>query len=91
MDVAVLHEDLEDLAGLVGEQHVVGHDDRGAAAGLEDRQDVLEEVELLVARLDDEVVAVGRLVGALGAERRVGEDDVVALAARGLRRSSRRA
>ena len=30
----------------------------------------------------DEVVAVGRLVRALGAERRVGQDDVVALAAR---------
>ena len=59
MDVAVLHQDLEDLAGLVGEQHVVGHDDRGTAAWLEDREDVLDEVELLVAGLDDEVVATG--------------------------------
>ena len=83
MEVAVLHEDLEDLAGLVGEEHVVGHDDGGAAAGLEDGQDVLEEVELLVAGLDDEVVAVRCLVRALGAERRVGQDDVEALAASG--------
>ena len=59
MDVAVLHEDLEYLASLVGEQHVVGHDDCGATAGLEDGQDVLEEVELLVACLDNEVVAAG--------------------------------
>ena len=52
MEVAVLHQDLEDLAGLVGEEDVVGNHDGGPAAGLEDGQDVLEEVELLVARLD---------------------------------------
>ena len=50
VEVAVLGEDLEDLAGLVGEEAVVGQDDRGPAAGLQDRQDVLDEVELLVAR-----------------------------------------
>ena len=53
------HEDLEDLAGLVGKQAVVGQDDRGPAAGLEDGQHVLDEVELLVAGRDGEVVALG--------------------------------
>ena len=42
---------------------------------------VLDEVELLVARLDGEVVALGGLVRALGAEGRIGEDAVVPLAA----------
>ena len=43
-------EDLEHLAGLVGEEAVVRQHDGGPAAGLEDGQDVLDEVELLVAR-----------------------------------------
>ena len=82
MQVAVLREDLEDLAGLVGEQAVVRQHDGGPAAGLQDGQDVLEEVELLVDVCDREVVAVGRLVRALGAERRIGEDHVEAPARR---------
>src|SRR5262249_45099161 len=67
--------------GLVGEQYVVGHHDGSAAAGLEDGEDVLEEVELLVVGLDNEVLTPWRLVGALGAEGRVGQHDVIALAA----------
>ena len=78
------HEDFEDLARLVGEQAVVGQDDRGPAAGLEHGEDVLDEVELLVAGLDREILAVGGLVGPLGAERRVGEDAIEALGRRGL-------
>ena len=42
----------------------------------------MKEVELLVACGHDKVVAHGRLVGALGAEWRVREDDVEALTAR---------
>ena len=86
--IAVLHQHLEDLAGLLGEEHVVGHDDRGPSTGLEDRQDVLDEVELLVARLNDEVFTIGGLVGTLGAERRIREDDVVPLRRMAPRRSS---
>ena len=74
MQRAVLHENLEDFAGLVLEEAVVRQHDRGASAGLERGEDVLDEVELLVARLDGEVVAVGRLVRALSAEGRIGED-----------------
>ena len=81
VQVAVLHQNLEDLAGLALEQAVVRQHHRGASAGLEHRQDVLDEVELLVAGLDGEVVAVGRLVRALGAEGRIGEHHVVTLAA----------
>ena len=40
---------------------------------------MLDEVELLVGGRDREVVAVGGLVRALGAERRVGQDDVEAV------------
>ena len=81
VQVAVLHEHLEHLAGLALEQAVVRQDHRGASAGLEDGEDVLDEVELLVAGLDGEIVAVGGLVRALGAEGRIGEHHVVTLAA----------
>ena len=77
---AVFGEDLEDLARLVGEQAVVGQYDGGAAAGLEDGHDVLDEVKLLVGGGDCEILAGRRLVGALGAEGRIGHDDVKAAA-----------
>ena len=38
------------------EEDVVGQDHRGAAVGVQDRHDVLHEVELLVARRRDEVL-----------------------------------
>ena len=79
MYVAVLHQHLEDFTSLLGKQHVVGYNNRGPPTRLEDREDVLDEVELLVAGLDHEVFTIGGLVGSLGPERRVGEDDVVAL------------
>jgi len=68
VEVAILSQDLEDFAGLVDEKAVVGKDDRCAAALLENRQDVLDEVELLVARRDREVIPLGRLVCALRPE-----------------------
>ena len=40
------------------EEHVVGHDDRTASADLQDRMDVLNEVELLVAGRGPEVLAL---------------------------------
>jgi hypothetical protein len=57
MKVAIFHEDLEDLTGLVGEEDVIRYYDRSAAARLENRNHVLDEVELLVAGRDHEVVA----------------------------------
>ena len=91
MQVAVLGEDLEDFAGLVREQAVVGQHHRGASAGLEHGQDVLDEVELLVAGRDGEVVAVGGLVRALRAEGRIGEDARRNARRRRVRRWCRRA
>src|SRR5262249_53202271 len=44
-------------AGAALEEHVVGHDHRGAAVDLQDRLHVLHEVELLVARGGPEVLA----------------------------------
>ena len=71
-------------------QHVVRQHHRRAAVLLEDGEDVLEEIELLVARARPEIVAVdderflGRLArlvddghAALLAERRIGQDDLV--------------
>ena len=83
VQVAVLGEHLEHLAGLVGEQAVVGHDHRGAAAGFQQRHDVLQEVELLVRGLDRQVVALRRLVRPLVAERRIGQHHVEAPVAAG--------
>lgn len=56
--VAVLAEHLEDLPGLIRKEHIVRHDDRRTAAGLEDRLHMLNEIELLVARLDHKIFAV---------------------------------
>lgn len=80
VEVAVGGQNLDNLAGFVLEQAVVGQNHRGAAAAFQDSHHLLDEIQLLVAGVDGEVVAVRRLVGALGAERRVGKDAVVALA-----------
>ncbi len=76
------------------EEHVVRHDDSGPAMLLEDREDVLEKVELLVAGRRPEVVAVDRQAfllrlaffihnrhAALLAERRIGHHHFVIFAA----------
>ena len=59
VQVAVFAQDLEHLAGLVREQAVVRQYHRRPATRLQHRQDVLDEVQLLVARRNREVVAVG--------------------------------
>ena len=71
MHAAILHDDFEDLTRFVLEQAIVGQDYGGAASGLERAEDVLDEVELFVAGLDGEVVAVGRLIRAFRAEGRI--------------------
>ena len=81
VQVAILHENLEDFAGLALEKTVVRQHHRGASAGLERGQDVLDEIELLVAGLDREVFALGRLIRAFRSEGRIGENHVVPLAA----------
>ena len=59
MHVGLLEQFAADrLAGAALEEHVVGQHHRRAAVLLEDREDVLEEVELLVAGRGPEVVAV---------------------------------
>lgn len=77
------------LAGSALEQHIVGQHHGGRSARLQHGNDVLKEVQLLVSRLDDEVVAdtalllrpdaniLARDAEALPlAERRVGQDYV---------------
>ena len=106
VDVGLLEQFAADgFAGAAFEEHVVGQHHRGAAVLLEDGEDVLEEVELLVARAGPEVVAVDDerflrclacLVddgdAALLAEGRIGQDDVVfAVLRRRARPWSRRA
>ena len=72
------------------EEHVIWQDHGGAAMLLEDREDVLEEVELLVARARPEVIPINdeALLGllpcliddrhaALFTERRIGQDEII--------------
>src|SRR5262249_16527263 len=73
MEVAILREDFEHLASLVGEKAVIWQYDCSTTAGLEDGQYVLHEVELLVARRDGEVFALRGLVRAPSAEGGIGE------------------
>jgi hypothetical protein len=83
----------ERLPGSAFEQHVVREHDRGTAVDLQDRFDVLNEVDLLVGGRDPEVIAddlqivfAGRAVlndylhRGLRAERGVGQYDRPALA-----------
>src|SRR5438876_2028991 len=82
MEITVLGQDFEDLTCLICEQTVVGNDDGGTPSLLQDRHDVLQEIELLVACRDREVVAVGRLVRALGAERWIRQNNIESPAVR---------
>ena len=64
------------LAGAALEDDVVGNHDRGSPVHLEQRVDVLQEVELLVAGGDREVVPHRSLIRSASAERRIGEDTI---------------
>ena len=84
VQVALLHEVAADgLTVAVGEQDVVGQDNGGTrfAVCLKAAVDVLEEVELLVARRVGKVVARRALAALLRAERRIRQHDVVILEA----------
>ena len=63
---------------VVLEQHVVGHDHGGAAARLQRADDVLDKGKLLVRRVrrDREVGARRPTAALLGAERRIGQDEI---------------
>src|SRR6266545_2254110 len=78
VQVAVLGENLEHVARLVGEQAVVRHHHGGPAARLQDGQHVLQEVELLVRGDDRDVRPLRHLLGSLVAERRIGQHHVEA-------------
>jgi len=60
--LSVLGENLEDFASLIREQTIIGHDDSSAASGLQDRHHVLDEIQLLIARGDREVVSCRCLI-----------------------------
>jgi hypothetical protein len=80
VNVAVLHYDLKDLARLPLKQTVVRQNDRGTSAGFHDVDDMLNEIQLLVARLDGEVITLGSLVRSFRTEGWIGKDNVIALA-----------
>ena len=62
------------------EEYAVGHDDGGAAAGLEQAQEQGEEQQLGLLRLDDLLqVLGGGLVVETARKRRIGEDERVPL------------
>ncbi len=81
MQIAILHQNLKHFAGFAFEETIVRQHHRGASAGLQRGQHVLNEIELLVAGLNGEVFALRRLVRASGSEGRIRQDDVVLLAA----------
>src|SRR2546430_16336111 len=59
MNVSLLKEFATDrFTGAAFKEDVIGHNDRGAAMLLQDGEDVLEEVELFVARARPEIVAM---------------------------------
>jgi hypothetical protein len=81
VDVALVEQLAADgLAGAALEQDVVGDDDGGAAVDLEQRFDVLDEVELLVGRAGPEVLALVADLLALGLAG-LGDDEDARLAA----------
>ena len=75
----------QSLSGTALEEHVVGQDNGGASVGVQDRGDVLDEVELLVAGGRDEVLPLDRPMTAGGvllwfpAPAEVSEVEVVGL------------
>ena len=78
--IAVFHKVLDDVARGVGEEDVVGQHHGGPSAPFEYGDHVLDEVELLVAGADGEVVPHRGLVGPFGPEGGIGEDAVVPFA-----------
>src|SRR2546423_244074 len=59
--VAVLHQNLKDIARLIRKQDIVWNDDCGPATWFENCQHVLKKVELLIACRDSEIVPFGSL------------------------------
>ena len=70
---------MEYVASLLREENIIRNDDRRPTSGLKNSQNMLNEVQLLIASLNDEVVAIWCLIRALVAEGRIGEDYVIAL------------
>ncbi len=80
MQVAIFHEDFAHFASRVLEQAIVRQHHGCASARFERAHHVLYEIELFVAGLDRKIITVGLLVGALGAEGRIGQHTVVTFA-----------
>ena len=76
MQVTVLGEHPEHIPCLVGKEDVVRHDDRSPSAWFQDGHDVLDEIELLVAGRDREVVPVRCLVCPFRPEWGIGHDNI---------------
>src|SRR5262245_21933487 len=69
VQVAVLNQNLKHLARLIREQAVVWHDHSCSSTRFQDCHHMLDEVELLVACSDREIVTSGSLIRALCPER----------------------
>jgi hypothetical protein len=79
MEIAVLHEDLEDFTRLLSKQDVVRYHHGRTPSWLEQGQDMLNEVQLLVAGSNYKVVAIWCLVRPFGSEGGIGQDHVIPL------------
>jgi len=71
MHVAIVHQYLEHLARLTLKQAVIRKHDGGPAAGFQDSQNVLQEVQLFVRGFNSEVSAIRCLICSSGAEWRI--------------------
>ena len=80
MQVALLHQVAADaLTIAVGKQNVVWQNNcrTSAAVLIQATVDVLQEVELLVASRESEVITGSTLATLLGAKGRIGQDNII--------------
>src|SRR5215203_1928950 len=84
VDIAVLHQDLEDLSCPISKEHIIWYYHRSTAGCFEQRENVLEEIQLLVRGLYNEILTSRDLVSPFRPKGWVSNDDVISLPGRSL-------
>src|ERR1700730_11203611 len=81
VQIAILHQNFEYFTCFAFEKTVVRQNNCGAAAGFQSVHHVLHKIELLIAGVNREVVAVWSLVRSFRAKRWIRKNHIVAIAA----------